>query len=96
MIDFRFAITNPWQTPKFKTLWNRSGKLYRHKCWELESYHYRSDIFGIMINTHWRGSDHAGFSIEFTLIGFTFGAKIYDHRHWDYTCNTWVKNHRGN
>lgn len=46
------------------------------------------DIFTFV--TYWnRKMDHAGFTFELTVIGFSLYFKIYDDRHWDYQENNW-------
>lgn len=43
-------------------------------------------------NFSWtRKMDHAGPSIEFTILGLFMNFKIYDNRHWDYDNNDWEK-----
>src|ERR1017187_1811394 len=49
-----------------------------------------SDFFHIRINWN-RKTDHAGFRLDITLLGFMFEFTIYDTRHWDEENDCWQK-----
>ena len=92
MINVSAIIKNPWSKGIHRSLISKSGKLFRNKYWEAEIYLYTPNILGISIDTSWRGSDHAGISIELILLKYTFCVKLYDSRHWDYDNNCWSLN----
>lgn len=89
MLRLDLVICNIWTKDKFKNLWNKAGSITKHKHWEVELYRYYPEFLGIRLDTCWRGGDHAGFSVELILLGYTFRAKIYDSRHWNYFTNSW-------
>lgn len=89
MLNFDLVLHNLWSKEKFKALWNKSGSITEYKHWELELTSYSKDFLGIRLDTRWRGRDHAGFSVEFILLGYNLHANIYDSRHWNYENNSW-------
>jgi len=87
MIILNFNITNPF-SDRFVNIFNRSGKLSKHKAWEFEILKVNCILnFNIVFNTH---CDHAGLKLEFGLFGYELYFTIYDTRHWDYKNNIWV------
>lgn len=71
-----------------KSLLRQSLKLFS------DDYYFkiRLSLFGEFFDfyTYWnRRMDHAGFSFDLTIFGFTTHFNIYDNRHWDYMENNW-------
>ncbi len=90
MIKFNLAIRNPFRKEDFKNLWFKSGRLSRHKFWELHLTKYSFYLAEVSIDINFVGQDHAGPKIEIGLFGYNFSANIYDNRHWNYDDWRWV------
>lgn len=49
---------------------------------------FLGDVFNI--NTFWdKKSDHAGWTFDLKILGFSIHLNIYDTRHWDYDNDCW-------
>ena len=92
-LHIHFQIPNVFKSPgsegRFKSIWDRSGKITTNKCWELELYFSDFNLLGFDIRILFSGEDHAGPAFEICLLGWTFGGKIYDRRHWDHKNGRW-------
>lgn len=91
MIKLWVAIQNPFKCKPFKDYGCTTGPISEHKSWEVQFSRYAWNLFEFNLDLNWRGSDHAGPSIELNLFGYTVTAKIYDHRHWDDDTDDWEK-----
>lgn len=89
MINFKIAIENPWNNKKWENYKCWSWVLFSTRVLEIQLHRTGHEIFSFMIDTMWRGRDHAGPELEITLLGKTMTIKIYDTRHWDYNNNKW-------
>jgi hypothetical protein len=87
MITFILNITNPW-SDRFKNLKHWSGRTpFKHKYWEFE---ILKDSCLLTCEFYIKQKqDHAGFSFELGLIGYSIHFQFYDNRHWDYTNERW-------
>jgi hypothetical protein len=90
MINLTFSIKNPFPKDNFVNLWNKNGSITEFKHWEAQISYCRENIFGIKIDTDWRGRDHAGPEIVLTLFGLSINLRLYDSRHWDYKRSRWM------
>lgn len=92
MIYLGFSLTNPWfkdTGDKFHTLYCKEECLKGHKYYCFQVSKYAATILEFKLDISWRGKDHAGFDIEFTLFGYTVNLHIYDNRHWNDETNNW-------
>jgi hypothetical protein len=92
MIYSESAITNPWfkhTDDEFHTYYCKEEQVSKHKCYCFQVSRYRDKLIGYRLNISWRGKDHAGFEIEFTLLGRTVNFHTYDTRHWNNETNNW-------
>ena len=87
MIYFSLGIQNPFSN-RFEIIKSYNGSaILNNKHWEFNIYK-TSDIVGINFDiTHRR--DHAGFSIQLNLLGYSIAYVFYDIRHWDTHRNAW-------
>lgn len=87
MIYFSLAIQNPFSN-RFNIIKSYNGSaILKHKHWEFNIYK-TSDIIGIDFDiTH--QCDHAGFSIQLSLFGYSAEYQFYDSRHWDRERKSW-------
>lgn len=90
MLYFKCKLTNLWTKNNFKNLFSSTGHLFGHKYWEFQILRDYTDLLGLEINTHYRGHDHAGFSITVTVLCHSVEFLVYDHRHWNFDTNTWL------
>lgn len=68
-----------------------STQLSKHKFLEIEicrQHEWQWFECSIRLN---RKIDHAGLQVELEVLGLWFDFIIYDHRHWDYDNDCWVK-----
>ncbi len=86
MIYINLTIRNPW-SDRFEPLSSVSGKLTKHKAWELEI--YRSDTVAEFETRVTVREDHAGLAIGIGLLSYTLRAQFYDTRHWNYEKKAW-------
>ncbi len=92
MLNFRFALQNPWakNTRKQKDYCYVDKKLSKNLAYSFQA--ARGDMldyFNIHINISWQGEDHAGFELSCEFLGFWFISNLYDTRHWDYDNGKW-------
>jgi hypothetical protein len=87
MIQLNLEISNPWSN-YFKSGPCWSGKLSKHKFWELQAMR-TSDIVCVRFEATAR-KDHAGLSLELGLLSFNIAFMIYDSRHWDHIGEQWT------
>jgi hypothetical protein len=89
ILNARLELTNPFDRWEFfKPLGCISGKLIKHKAWELE-HSYMSTMlvdFDLLWSVH---TDHAGFRLTVGILGYGVGFQIYDTRHWNYERNSY-------
>lgn len=92
MINFSFAVGNPWaKDSQHKDYFYREKEL--GKTWAMCIQVYKDsayNIFSFALDTAWRGSDHAGPRLDIEVCGYSFDIHFYDTRHWDYDTGTWV------
>ena len=89
IFNLRFELTNPFDCwDYFKNLGCISGRLTKHKAWELEHTYYSTIIIDVDVNWQVRDS-HAGFTLALGILGYGVIFRIYDIRHWNYETNTW-------
>lgn len=81
MIYINLTVNNPW-SDKFEHLRAWSGKLFKHKAWEVEV--YRSDTVIEFETKFTVRTDHSGLMLGIGLLSYTLRAQIYDTRHWNY------------
>jgi hypothetical protein len=86
MINFRFALSNPWRD-NWDMIYGKSKLLTKHKAIEVNVYK-SSDILEIDFFLKTR-CDHAGIRFMFGLFGINLELYMYDIRHWDYDNKTW-------
>ena len=85
-----FEINKFWKTKNsFNNLYYFSKQITCTKSFELEFFINSTSLIEIQLDCRLKGRDHAGLSINIIFLGFGFGARIYDHRHWDYKNDTW-------
>ena len=87
ILNLRLELTNPLDRRElFKPLGCVSGKLTKHKAWELE-HSYMSTML-VDVDLLWSvRTDHAGFRLTVGILGYGVGFQIYDTRHWNYERN---------
>ena len=86
MIYLNLRIENPW-SERWDTIWARSGRLTRHKAWEVQVCR-GATIFEFLFRYNIR-QDHAGLRLQLALLSYDFKFNIYDTRHWNYNTNSW-------
>lgn len=91
MIDFNFAISNPFSNTSSHIFFVKHGKINKNKSWELESYRFPKILFSFNIDISFRQS-HSGFGFSFGLFGYCIIFVLYDNRHWNYENNCWEEN----
>ena len=83
------SIRNPFKdNRKYKSHFFFFKKLSTHKNIEIECTTDNWTIFGIEFKIGYK-EDHAGISLEFSLLGTQIHFKFYDCRHWDYKNDCW-------
>lgn len=82
-------LTNPWARGTWREYGNWTRRLWGHKVLELQITRYSSEVLGFLLDTTWRGRDHAGFELELNIFSYNFALRCYDSRHWDYASNKW-------
>ena len=82
MINFSFALINPWGK-RWANVWSRAYKLpVKHKFIELEV--YKDTTFVSLVFRLATRTDHGGLMIDVGLLGYSFSFNFYDNRHWNY------------
>lgn len=91
MIRLHFKVSWPWDFGEFKDLGSHDWIIAKTKSVEVQAWWHPKTIFEFNFVLEWSGSDHAGPSIQGTILGLGGHIILYDHRHWDYENNTWEK-----
>jgi len=87
MITLSLSLSNPFSN-RYSVVYDKTGKTWNpHKFWDL-SICKRSSIIGFTFDFTMR-QDHAGFSLEIELFGWSIEYRVYDNRHWDYENGCW-------
>ena len=87
MIFLSLSLSNPFSN-RYSVVYDKTGKTWNpHKFWDL-SICKRSSIIGFTFDFTMR-QDHAGFSLEIELFGWSIEYRFYDNRHWDYENGCW-------
>ena len=87
MIYLSLSLSNPFSN-RYSVVYDKTGKTWNpHKFWDL-SICKRSSIIGFTFDFTTR-QDHAGFSLEIELFGWSIEYRFYDNRHWDYKNGCW-------
>jgi hypothetical protein len=81
MLVLNFVINNPW-SDRFEPLRSWSGKLFKHKAWEIEV--YRCETIVELETRFSVRTDHAGLTVGLGLFSYALRAQFYDTRHWNY------------
>jgi hypothetical protein len=93
MIYFRFSIDWPWSKHLGgqKDYYNRTWKVSENKSFEIQFTKWGSmnELFEVVIDTGWIGSDHAGLKFQLTIGPLFLSLDLYDNRHWNYDTNAW-------
>jgi len=87
LINFDFEISLP--IDRWECLYQKTWATpFKNKYFEANAYKTNA-ILGF--STHYSvKEDHAGFALEFIVLGFVFTFVFYDYRHWDYENDRWV------
>ena len=87
MIFLSLSLSNPFSN-RYSVVYDKTGKTWNpHKFWDL-SICKKSSIIGFTFDFTMR-QDHAGFSLEIELFGWSIEYRFYDNRHWDYKNGCW-------
>jgi hypothetical protein len=87
MIFLSLSLSNPFSN-RYSVVYEKTGKTWNpHKFWDL-SICKKSSIIGFAFDFTMR-QDHAGFSLEIELFGWSIEYSFYDNRHWDYENGCW-------
>jgi hypothetical protein len=87
MIYLSLSLSNPFSN-RYSVVYGKTGKTWNpHKFWDL-SICKQSSIIGFTFDFTMR-QDHAGFSLEIELFGWSIEYRFYDNRHWDYKNGCW-------
>lgn len=85
-----FEISKFWKIRNnFENLYSFNKQIASTKFFELEFFKNSASLIEVQLDCRLTGRDHAGLSMTVIILGFGFGARIYDHRHWNYENNTW-------
>lgn len=96
MLRFALNIKNPFHNTKGR--WNGKDfvefdkpiSFLKHKAVSLQVSKFNSgELFGFDFAFSWRGEDHAGLFIDWTLFDYSVIFNFYDTRHWNYDKNCW-------
>lgn len=89
MINFNFAISNPWFNTwdRFSILKSYSGLFNKQKAWEVTIYRDIT-IIGVEFRLEFN-CDHAGADLKISLFGYKIEFSFYDTRHWCSENKTW-------
>ena len=92
MITLSLSLSNPFSNIySVVYVYDKTGKTWNpHKFWNL-SICKGSSIIGFTFDFTTR-QDHAGFSLEIELFGWSIEYRVYDNRHWDYENGCWEEN----
>ena len=87
MFHASFRISNPFKENYFENVWNKYGRLKKHKAWELELTR-SGNLLALGLSVTAR-TDHAGVRFNVSLLSWDFEAQVYDTRHWDEEKGEW-------
>lgn len=76
--------------PVFKNIFFFWCKINKNKNFEFQVYYYFEYFLTLNLEFLFKGKDHAGPKIEFSIFGLNFDIIIYDRRHWSHTNNDWL------
>jgi len=86
MLYLGVKLYNPF-SKRFKTLYYRNGFLTEHKAIEIQLME-TNYIFEVALDITTQ-QDHAGFTLDLSLLGYSLNINIHDIRHWDYEQGKW-------
>lgn len=89
MFKLVFSITNPLAYDPWRSIWQRTWHISKHRTMEISIDRYANDIVSLKFDLSWRGHDHAGPLFEIRLFGLGLMVSLPDNRHWDYNNNCW-------
>jgi len=89
ILNIRIELTNPFDRwDYFNNLGCISGRLFKHKAWELEHSYYSPML--VDADIRWtRQTDHAGLEFGIGILGYGVNFRIYDTRHWNSETKEW-------
>lgn len=90
MLRISLCIKNPWSKDVNLRTYDYNKKISKHKHFETEHYYCGYFLFKLMVDTSWRGEDHAGPELELSFLGYSARYKLYDNRHWNYEHGRWM------
>jgi len=91
MIYFNINIRKPSWWNRFERIKFWTGKTFiKNKYWEFQIDKV-PELFHLELSLTTK-EDHAGFNIEFALLGYEVRFTVYDCRHWDYINERWEDN----
>ena len=88
IIHVNLNLSNPF-SHRFDTIFYKDRMFFKHKGGEIQVVKDNS-IIGFNLDISAR-CDHAGISVDLSLLGHTLYLKFYDRRHWDTESNQWTK-----
>lgn len=94
MILLNLEISNPFKCKDGagKNIFVYDRKVTKNKAFEVQLALFpASTIFGITIDTNWKGSDHAGPRLNLSILWVFFSIGLYDIRHWNYSESRWYR-----
>jgi hypothetical protein len=89
LINIQLQLANPFEWDRFKSFGSTSGRITKHKYWELEHNFYGNVLLDIDFHIATR-EDHPGLSLTLGIFGYSIHLHIYDHRHWDYETRSFI------
>jgi hypothetical protein len=89
LINIQLQLHNPFNWELFKSFGCISGRLSKHKYWELEHNFYGGMLLDIDFHIAIQ-EDHPDISLAIGLFGYSIHFHIYDHRHWDYETRSFI------
>ena len=90
MLKLCISLKNPWAKDVNVKVYNFNKAISKHKHFEAEHSYCGYFLLHFVLDTSWRGEDHAGPELELCLFGYTARYKLYDTRHWNYTYGRWM------
>lgn len=91
MIYLGFEIDWPRKYVSPKDYIEKTWKLGKNKCLEIQLSRGGNILLGASLNFAPYGRDHAGMMVEVSFLRHFFIINFYDSRHWDYENNCWEK-----
>lgn len=89
-MNFIFSIHNFFSKKDYyKGIFFWFKPITNNKSVEIEIIRSNYHLFKIEIDLSFTGKDHAGFRVEFAILGLQFNLYFYDNRHWDYKNSCW-------